>query len=1066
MIKKIYIFFALITPILSLAQDNSSNPLYWKNRKPYDGYWQQDVAYKIKATIDDKNDIILGNDFELIYTNNSPDTLKELYFHLFSNAFQPNSYYHQLWKGNDREPFFGTKYEMEGKGTEVNNIKVNGKQVQSILDNTILKVILVEPILPNTNTSITLDFKTYYDTGEMRRRMKMYQDNWGNKHFDGVHWYPSIAVYDQKFGWTTDQHLDKEFYHDFGTFEVELTFPQHYIVEATGVLQNEEDVLPKELREKLDIKNFKDKPFNSPPSQIIPIDSNKYKTWKYKSENTHNFVFTADPTYRIGVVEWNGIKCISLPQEPHAAKWQESGAFLAEVIKIYSTDFGMYEWPKIIIADANDGMEYSMITLDGGTYPGHQSLIAHEVGHMWFYGQVDSNETYRANMDEGFTQFLTTWFMDKFQKPRIPADKYTTFGAPYNRFFSLYYPYLSTVWSNFDHPLNTHAADYNSGIRHEGGYGLVYFKQGTMLYNLQYVLGEELFLKAMKNYFQQWKFAHPYPEDFRNSIIQYTKVDLNWFFDQWLETTKYIDYGIKNVNKIKNTNEYEITFIRKGSMQMPLDFSVLTENGDSLHFHIPNTWFEKNTNATILPKWYGWGLLQSEYTVKITSESDINNVIIDPKHLMADIDLRDNYWKNFTKIKFDTRKPSFSQWNNRVVKIGPALSYDKFNGAQIGIQSNTNYFGKNDFVKTAIFFNTGLFQNNISEVTKNHFTLFSLKGSIRKNLNMVWRELSLNEDFVFNNGLLRFKAGFSKIFRERDARNPNFTRVSIYYKSITNSTNFSHNNYFLYQNQWSEGLKTIPNSRLWEEDRTNSSLNIEVEKFKETTFGERVTSLSLRTPGVLSSFNYSYATFKNEENMYFGNFELRSRLFARIGSQNTPLESSLYLAGANQEELLDVQNIELAHIMPASWFGYGTSSNIFQQGGGLNLRGYAGYLAPENVNNNAENAYYGNTGASLSLELDFDDFFTAKRQNKYFHLDAYLFGDLGRIYFINSLGNEQKGSLRADAGIGSVLTLKFPNRTIQPISVRFDVPFYVSHVQPSQQNIDFGRYIIGIGRTF
>lgn len=117
---------------------------------------------------------------------------------------------------------------------------------------------------------------------------------------------------------------------------------------------------------------------------------------------------------------WNGIRVVAIAQEPNAAGWQLSAYFTANVIKVYSQDFGMYAWPKIVVADAKDGMEYSMLTLDNGTYPQHQNLLAHEVGHMWFYGMVGTNETYRAMMDEGFTQFLTVWAMDKIVGEKEP----------------------------------------------------------------------------------------------------------------------------------------------------------------------------------------------------------------------------------------------------------------------------------------------------------------------------------------------------------------------------------------------------------------------------------------------------------------------------------------------------------------------------------------------------------------------------------------------------------------------------------------------------------------------
>ena len=119
----------------------------------------------------------------------------------------------------------------------------------------------------------------------------------------------------------------------------------------------------------------------------------------------HDFAFTADPTYRIGEAEWNGIKAIAMVQEPHASKWQNAAQFSADVIRVFSEDIGMYAYHKIIVADARDGMEYPMITLDGGKDPSYRGLLAHEIGHQWFYAQVGSNETYRAALDEGFTQF-------------------------------------------------------------------------------------------------------------------------------------------------------------------------------------------------------------------------------------------------------------------------------------------------------------------------------------------------------------------------------------------------------------------------------------------------------------------------------------------------------------------------------------------------------------------------------------------------------------------------------------------------------------------------------------
>ena len=260
-----FILAAILFSIASFSQNKynplskpntynqADNPNYWKNKAPA-GYWQQDVHYTIIANIDETKDIIDATE-QLVYWNNSPDDLNELYFHLYQNAFTPNSYCSELHNQNQKEVSYG-RYEKQGLGTVVKNLKVDGKLVDTILDNTILKVILNEPLKSGDKITINMDFKTYFDTGSLRRRMKTF-NAFGNTHYDGVLWYPRIAAYDKKFGWTKDQHLGKEFYGDFGTFDVELTFASNYIVEATGALQNRDEVMPASLREKLDIKNLR-----------------------------------------------------------------------------------------------------------------------------------------------------------------------------------------------------------------------------------------------------------------------------------------------------------------------------------------------------------------------------------------------------------------------------------------------------------------------------------------------------------------------------------------------------------------------------------------------------------------------------------------------------------------------------------------------------------------------------------------------------------------------------------------------------------------------------------------
>ncbi len=183
--------------------------------------------------------------------------------------------------------------------------------------------------------------------------MKLF-NSFGKKHYDVVHWYPRVTVIDRKFGWTTDQHMDHEFYGDFGSYHVEMTMPNNYVADGTGILTNEKEVLPDTLRQKLDLSNFLKKEFNSPPSTIIKKDGTK-KTWKFSAINVHDFAFTADPNYRIGETNWDGVRCIALVQEPHAAGWYNAPQYIAKVLEVNSYNIGPYHYPKMIVADAQDG---------------------------------------------------------------------------------------------------------------------------------------------------------------------------------------------------------------------------------------------------------------------------------------------------------------------------------------------------------------------------------------------------------------------------------------------------------------------------------------------------------------------------------------------------------------------------------------------------------------------------------------------------------------------------------------------------------------------------------------
>ncbi|GIV33058.1 MAG: hypothetical protein KatS3mg031_0593 [Chitinophagales bacterium] len=1004
---------------------------------------------------------------KLTYWNNSPDTLYEAFFHLYENAFQPGSYYDDLHRNNKVKPRYG-RYEQLQQGTVVTSFRQGDQELDVELDNTIFRVKLDAPVFPDTFTVFYVDFKTYFDDGgSVRRRNKVF-DVYGYRHYDGVHWYPVICVYDARFGWTTDQHLGREFYANFGTFDVELTFANHYIVEATGNLLNADEVLPPDLRARVDLKNFTNKTPGSPPEVIIPYDPTVRKTWKYHAENVHNFAFTADPTYRIGDTVWNGILCRAIVQEPNAPRWQGVPEFTAKCIEVYSRDFGMYAYHKMVVADARDGMEYPMLTLCGGVEPSNHYLIAHEVGHNWFYGIVANNETYRAFLDEGFTQFLTAWALEniegkydlRYQPPR---------GRYVRRFFEpvdvrtsvAYWGYLADAIREKDAFLNTHSDGFQGALRHGGGYRHVYNKTAVMLYNLQYVLGDSLFLQAMRHYFDQWKFCHPYEEDFRNSIIRYTKVDLNWFFDQWLETTKNIDYRIVKVKKLKGETPftYAVKIRRKGRMQMPLDLLVTTRNGDSLFYHIPNQWFVRQTTATVLPKWYGWDKLKPIYVATINLPSRLKNVVIDPSQRLADVYMPDNASPRNINWSFDAKTKNYPDWKHYRIYAGPALWWNAFDGLKAGVNLNGNFLNFKHVFDLTLWGNTSLARGQsarygFEDSPSAWYDKVNVQFEYRTSTNKV-----LKDSYVFLSAGYLDGLGYYKLGGEADLGKNGRTSLRLYTKLLTRPSDVQKN-YLLYPDEWeSSGAR-------------NHSLNTELLYSYERKPAVGLLQIQLRTSALASDFDYHYLQLIHTGALNFWRFELRTRVAARWGTgSRIPAESALYFAQAGPEAMMQNAFTRSRGFFPPAWTGvFGNDVNHFHQGGDLNVRGYAGYQLVEESNGQTFAAYKGSSGASFNLELDLDGLvkWQPRKISSYLHVDFYLFADGGIIVYDAGNSGNIFSRFRGDAGTGIAFTIKkwgYLDK-LKPLTLRLDLPLLLTRTPAVSPDFFQFRFLIGVGRAF
>jgi len=1060
------------------AYRSPDNQYYWKNRMPDAAYWEQDVAYKINAKMHEEDNRIEGSE-ELTYWNNSPDALPFVYFHLTQNAFVKGSHLHELELANKVKPHLG-KNEEAGLGIVTDNITADGQAVKTELDNTIMKVYLPMPLQPGGKVVIKMNFNTYYDNGGTRRRMQMW-DSWGFKHYNGCQWFPKICVYDRMHGWDTYQHLNREFYGDFGIYDVTLDFPSNYILEATGVLQNRQEVLPDTLREKLDIKNFANKKWEEPPSIIIPYEKGKRKQWHYIGNNVHDFAFTADPSYRLGTAYWNGIECVAIVEEPHAAGWQNAPDYIAKIIKTFSEDIGMYCYPKIVAADARDGMEYPMITMDGGRDPGYRGLFIHEIGHNWFYGQVGNNETYRAALDEGFTQYLTALGLLRIEGETThkPASIWH-----YRKHFATATPVIDGTLENrftyeelnrvYDLPLNTHSDDFHSALGQGGGYGMVYFKTGTMLYNLQYTLGDSLFKAAMHHYFDQWKFCHPYFEDFRASIIQFTHVDLSWFFDEWLETTKPLDYSIGSIRKIRGTDSFAIKFRRKGEMQMPVDFTVTAKDGAKYSFYIPNTWFEKQTAATTLPKWYGWEKLDPEYTARVQVPGGIRNVQIDTTFRLADRDMLDNYKSKglcispkAIKLKLDGGLNDPQDRRQYLLDVRPDLWWNPVDGVKAGVHFEGDYLQSLYRIDATVWWNTHALQENDYKplsgegmyakydpvnYTFNYISLLSR--------NMPKLQLQVNSRYL--DGLWYHRGGFNWLANDNNT-------VQLYGLTM-----------------WRPGgaaLDYLTDPEDWSSfaAQPNSSINAAWTHRYNYFNGNGRYTFSVRAPMLTNAFDYSYAQLEAVNNNNLGKLEIRTRVFGRYGTgSRLPSESLLYMGGASPEDDMDNKYTRSVGFIPTDWEDISRYDvNHFQQGGGLDLRGYAGYFAPDERNGSLLEGYKGRSGAAANVEIGFENYMPWRPRafRNWLHTNVYAFGDAGVMelsnyslpdYYNITSNATYWSNVHVDAGVGFAFTIKKWGvfEKAKPLTIRLDLPVFLNRPPYSNDQYATLRYVVGINRAF
>lgn len=597
------------------------------------GYWQQAVDYKMNIDVNEKTYQYDGN-MQLKYSNNSGQSLKKVYFHLYFNAFQPGSMMDNRLS-NIADPDkrmatnIGTKEKPKYQSRiatltpkqigyqKIKSLTINGNNTSYKVDGTILEVTLPNEI--EDGETATFDMTWEAQVPEQIRRS-------GRNSKEGValsmaQWYPKMAHFDE-FGWHLDEYIGREFIAPFGNFDITVNINKNYILGASGVLQNPTEV-----------KGYAAKP-------KIRAKDNKVQ-WHYIAKNIHDFVWAADPKFVVdSASSKQGIHVytVYIPESDSVkTNWKTALGLATEFFDFNAKTFGAYPWPTYTIIQGGDGgMEYGTATLvtGGRNLKSLVGVIFHEAAHSWYQHLFGINETVDEWFDEGFTSYVEELAMQNLFEKRGAIEANPSIDA--------YRAYYKLALSGKEEPASLLADYYNTNYAYSNE---AYNKGQVLAVQLGYIIGKDNLDKTFLEFYKQWKFKHPTPNDFKRIAENISGINLKWYFNLFINTTRKIDYAIKTVS------DKEITLQNKSDFAMPIDLLVTYEDGTKELFYIPLREMRGEKPAENFKIYEGikrttledWNWTQPSYQINLTKKPA--KAIIDPSLRLADVESSDNTWE-------------------------------------------------------------------------------------------------------------------------------------------------------------------------------------------------------------------------------------------------------------------------------------------------------------------------------------------------------------------------------------------------------------------------------------
>jgi len=556
----------------------------------------------------------------LIYTNNSPDTIDRVFYHLYFNAFQPGSMMDVRSRSMpDPDPRLRGKIpklaDDEIGFIDVQSLKQDGVDIKYETAGTILEVELASWLLPGDHTALEMEF----DAQVPLQTRRSGRDNVEGIAYSMSQWYPKLCEYDHQ-GWHANPYIGKEFYGVWGNFEVQIELDKSYIIGATGVLQNADEI--------------------GYGYSTVPVDHGDRSTltWHFKAHNVHDFVWAADPEYtHTQKVMEDGTVLHFFYQENERTtdNWQALPAIMSKAWEPINERYGQYPYPVFSFIQGGDsGMEYPMATLITGerSIGSLVGVCIHELMHAWYQSLLSTNESLYAWMDEGFTTFaqidIKNWLREKQLIPGAYED---------NPYLTEYNGYRNIALSSFEEPLSTHADHFVTNT----AYGVGSYTKGCVfLKQLEYVIGKEFFDQALLNYYYTWRFKHPDVNDFLRVFEKISGMELDWYKEYFVNTTHLIDYAVTDVKESPGGSR--IVFLRNQVMPMPIDVEVRYLDGSKSFHTIPLQIMRGAKTMEGEISYHieaDWPWTNPVYHLDLDRDiGEVRSVIIDPTDRLADVD--------------------------------------------------------------------------------------------------------------------------------------------------------------------------------------------------------------------------------------------------------------------------------------------------------------------------------------------------------------------------------------------------------------------------------------------